>query len=79
MAQRKTAEKKETDVKKASVSDFYTVNVYKLKLRATPSRDGEIITVLPRGLKIAADKERTAPDGWIAVDGIGYVMADFLM
>lgn len=78
MAARKTTEKKETDVKKASVSDFYTVKANKLKLRVTPSKDGEIIAVLPRGLKITADKERTAPDGWIAVDSVGYVMADFL-
>lgn len=79
MAARKTAAKaveqpaeKPTDVK------TYTVNVPKLKLRATPSKDGEVLSVLPFGLKLTVDAGRKAPDGWTAIDGTGYVMTEFL-
>lgn len=56
----------------------YLVNTARLNLRATPSKDGEIIAVLPFGLRILVDPDRKAPDGWIAVDDIGYVMLNYL-
>ncbi len=57
----------------------YLVNAEKgLRLRATPSEDGEIIAILPFGLKITVDQDREAPEGWTAVESVGYVMAKFL-
>ena len=79
MAARKTTEKPaETRVEKTAEAKIYTVNVPKLKLRAAPSKDGEIISVLPFGLKLAVDDARKAPEGWTAVDGTGYVMTEYL-
>ena len=75
MAARKTTEK---PAEKPSEAKTYTVNVPKLKLRATPSKDGEILSVLPFGLKLTVDDRRKAPAGWTAVDGTGYVMTEFL-
>lgn len=56
----------------------YLVNTNKLNLRATPSKDGEIIAVLPGGLRITVDPDRKAPEGWVAVDDTGYVMLNYL-
>lgn len=75
MAARKTTEKPAVEIAKAKI---YTVNVPKLRLRATPSKDGEVLSVLPFGLKLTVDAARKAPAGWTAVDGTGYVMTEFL-
>ena len=79
MAARKTTAKAaDIAAEKTEEVKTYTVNVPKLKLRATPSKDGEILSVLPFGLKITVDAARKAPTGWTAVDGTGYVMTEFL-
>lgn len=79
MAARKTAAKavEQTADKTAEVKT-YTVNVPKLKLRATPSKDGEVLSVLPFGLKLIKDDVRSTPKGWTAIDGTGYVMTEYL-
>jgi len=56
----------------------YLVNTAHLNLRATPSMDGDIIAVLPAGLRVTVDPDRKAPDGWVAVDDIGYLKQNFL-
>lgn len=79
MAARKTAEKTtEKVIEKPAEVKTYTVNVPKLKLRATPSKDGDVLSVLPFGLKLTADAARKAPAGWTAVDSVGYVMTEYL-
>lgn len=75
MAARKTTEKPAVEIANAKI---FTVNVPKLRLRATPSKDGDILSVLPFGLKLTVDAARKAPAGWTAVDGTGYVMTEFL-
>lgn len=75
MAARKTTEK---PAEKTAEVKTYTVNVPKLKLRATPSKDGEVLSVLPFGLKLIKDDVRSTPKGWTAIDGTGYVMTEFL-
>lgn len=75
MAARKTAGK---PAEIAAEVKAYTVNVPKLKLRAKPSKDGDVLSVLPFGLKLTVDAARKAPDGWTAVDGTGYVMTEYL-
>lgn len=79
MAARKTAAKAvEQPAEKTAEVKTYTVNVPKLKLRATPSKDGEVLSVLPFGLRLTVDAGRKAPAGWTAIDGTGYVMTEFL-
>ena len=79
MAARKTAAKAvEQPADKTAEVKTYTVNVPKLKLRATPSKDGEILSVLPFGLKLVKDDVRSTPKGWTAIDGTGYVMTEYL-
>lgn len=79
MAARRTAAKAvEQPAEKPAEVKTYTVNVPKLKLRATPSKDGEVLSVLPFGLRLTVDTGRKAPAGWTAIDGTGYVMTEFL-
>ena len=79
MAARKTAAKAaDIAAEKTEEVKTYTVNVPKLKLRATPSKDGEILSVLPFGIKLTVDAARKAPVGWTAVYGTGYVMTEYL-
>ena len=75
MAARKVTEK---PAEKTAETKTYTVAVPKLKLRAAPSKDGDILSILPFGLKLTVDPTRKAPSGWTAVDGTGYVMTEFL-
>ena len=49
-----------------------------LNLRTEPSKNSDIIAVLPEGLRITVKTDRKAPDGWVAVDSVGYVMLEFL-
>lgn len=49
-----------------------------LNLRAQPRKDAAVIGVLPRGLRICINTNRKAPEGWVAVDDIGYVQLVFL-
>lgn len=79
MAARKAAAKAaDIAAEKTAEIKILTVNVPKLKLRATPSKDGEVLSVLPFGLKLTVDAARKAPAGWTAVDGTGYVMTEYL-
>ena len=55
-----------------------TVKALCLNLREQPSKDAPVLARLPRGLRITIDPAREAPEGWAAVDGVGYVMAEFL-
>lgn len=79
MAARKAAAKAaDIAAEKTAEIKILTVNVPKLKLRATPSKDGEVLSVLPFGLKLTVDDARKTPEGWTAVDGTGYVMTEYL-
>ncbi len=49
-----------------------------LRLRAKPEKDSDVLAVLPFGLKITADQEREAPEGWMAVADTGFVMTAYL-
>lgn len=49
-----------------------------VNLRAKPSKDAGVICVLPCGMRISVDQSRSAPEGWIAVDSLGYIMAKYL-
>lgn len=49
-----------------------------LNLRAGPSKEDEILRVLKYGETVTPDHDREAPEGWMAVDGGGYVMTEFL-
>ena len=55
-----------------------TVEALCLNLREQPSKDATILARLPHGLKLTIDGGREAPDGWLAIDGVGFVMAKFL-
>lgn len=55
-----------------------TVKALCLNLREQPSEDATILARLPHGLKLTIDGGREAPDGWLAIDGVGYVMAEFV-
>ena len=49
-----------------------------LNLRKEPSKGSKILSRLPNGSKVKADNSVECPDGWLAVDGGGYVMMEFL-
>ncbi len=58
----------------APASVAYTVT-HKLNQRSAPSMDADVATVLDEGEKITG---RDTGDGWIEVDGGGYVRADYV-
>lgn len=63
----------------AAAKKTVTVNSQKgLNLREEPSMGSEILARLPYGLKLTIDGGREAPDGWLAIDSVGYVMAEFV-
>ena len=47
-------------------------------LREQPSTDAKIIKVLAYGEKVKPATKAEAPDGWLAVDGGGYTMKQYL-
>lgn len=53
----------------------YTVEPKRLNLRTLASTDAEVIKVLDGGDKITG---RDTGDGWIEVEGGGYVRAEFV-
>ena len=59
-------------------SKIYLVNTDGLKLRSEPRKDGVVLAVLPKGLRITVDPDREAPAGWVSVSDVGYVRAEFL-
>lgn len=58
----------------------YTVETRKrgLNLRAEPSKESKVLSLLPNGSKVQRDGGREAPEGWMAVKGGGFVMTKFL-
>ena len=49
-----------------------------LNLREKPSKDSNILAVLPFGEKVTVDNTVDTPYEWAAVKGGGYVMREFL-
>ena len=49
-----------------------------LNLRELPTKLSPIIKVFKHGEKVVVDNNTDAPDGWKAVEGGGFVMAEFL-
>lgn len=49
-----------------------------LNVRKAPSKDAEILKVLKNKEKIAIDEKSDVPDGWKAVSGGGFVVAEYL-
>lgn len=49
-----------------------------LNLRAEPSMESEILTLLPNGSKVVIDPTADVPEGWAAVQSGGYVVRRFL-
>ena len=49
-----------------------------LNVRESPSLDARILSTLETGAKVKIDPSAETPEGWKAVDGGGFVMADFL-
>lgn len=59
----------------------YIVNapLGRLNVRETPSLNARILSALDTGAKVRVDpKAADVPEGWKAVEGGGYVMAEFL-
>lgn len=58
----------------------YTVKTRKkgLNLREEPSKESNILALLLNGAKVTVDRSIETPNGWLAVKGGGYVMAEFL-
>jgi len=49
-----------------------------LNVRAFPAKDARIVRVLRNGEKVSVDNKAAAPEGWKALAGGGYVMAEYL-
>ena len=47
-------------------------------IREAPSTKAKIMRIVPYGAKIKPGPQGEAPDGWLAVDGGGYVMKRYL-
>lgn len=58
----------------------YIVNapLGRLNVRESPSLDARILSTLETGAKVKINPSAEVPEGWKAVDGGGFVMADFL-
>lgn len=58
----------------------YTVRTKKagLNLREEPSKESNILRLIPNGEKVTVDPSVETPLGWFAVKGGGYVMGEFL-
>ncbi len=50
----------------------------RLNVREKPSIDAMILSTLETGTKVRIDPKADVPEGWKAVEGGGYVMAEFL-
>ena len=59
---------------------IYVVNapLGRLYVREEPNRNARIITTVETGANVRIDPKAKAPYGWKAVEGGGYVMAEFL-
>lgn len=49
-----------------------------LNVREKPSRAARVLRVLADGEKVALEKNAAAPAGWKALQGGGFVMAEYL-
>ena len=49
-----------------------------LNVRQYPSKNAPIQRVLSDGEKVVVDNKTTAPDGWKALEGGGFVMDQYL-
>ena len=62
-----------------AVRKTYTVSYEGgLNLREKPSKDSNILAVLPHGEKVTIDTAKDVPEGWTAVKSGGFVMKEFL-
>ena len=50
-----------------------------LNLRSQPSMTAQVIRVIPNGEKVKIDTAKPAPDGWVAIEGGGFVMSAYLV
>lgn len=58
---------------------FAVCTPHGLNVRESPSYEAGVLRILPEGEAVTADREKTAPEGWVAVKGGGYVRTEFLM
>lgn len=58
----------------------YIVNapLGRLNVRENPSLDAKILSTLETGAKVKINPSAETPEGWKAVEGGGFVMADYL-
>lgn len=50
----------------------------RLNVRESPSLHARILSTMETGAKVKINPSADTPEGWKAVEGGGYVMADFL-
>ena len=58
----------------------YTVNapLGRLNVREKPSIDARILFRISSGEKVKIDAKTDAPEGWLAIEAGGFVMAQYL-
>ena len=56
----------------------FTVNTHYLNLREEPSKRVKVLKILQAGETIEVDTGIETPEGWVAVNGGGFVMKEFL-
>jgi hypothetical protein len=65
--------------KQTAPAETVTVNSAPgLNLRKAPARNAPVIRILADGEQIALDRNADTPDGWLAVAGGGFVMAQYV-
>lgn len=57
---------------------YKVAHKFGLNLRAEPSKEAEVLRVLPFGETVEPEPDAEAPEGWLAVKGGGYVMTEYL-
>ena len=59
---------------------IYVVNapLGRLNVRESPSLCARVVSTLETGAKVRIDPKAETPEGWKAVEGGGFVMAEFL-
>lgn len=73
MARRKLTPLPEDSLKTVTVRSASGLN-----LREAPAYDAPVLRVLRDGESITINTDETAPSGWLAVDGGGYVMSRYV-
>ncbi len=71
--------RKEPELDAGAAACVYTV-AYRpgLNLRAGPSMDADVIRVLKYMETVKADAGTVPPEGWVAIEGGGYCMREYL-